>query len=96
MHLPSRALGKEDWVELPIPRTGKEKEYLHRVLDKMDRKTDNSEALITLIKSKPCRGKKKQQLQAWVQPITSFFKIGNKAPVQNQTCQDDLAWNGFP
>ena len=70
VHLPSRELGKEDWVELPIPRTGKEKEYLHRVLDKMDRKTDNSEALITLMKSKPCRGKKKQQLQAWVQPIT--------------------------
>jgi hypothetical protein len=97
-HLPSRGLDKEDWVEIPIPRTDQEQEYLHRVLDEMDSKTANSETIIAPIKSKPGRGKKKQQLQAGRgdQPITSFFKIGNKAPVLNQTCQDDLACEESP
>ena len=101
--VPARALDTEDWAEIPIPaspRTSEEQEYLHQILDDLDKEVAGVQSVDKQVKKKQSRGRKKKQLQAGRgdQHITSFFKhdqkttdhplTGMPGPVQGVACSN--------
>ena len=99
--VPARALDTEDWAEIPIPaspRTSEEQEYLHQILDDLDKEVAGVQSVNKQVKKKQIRGRKKKQLQAGRgdQQITSFFKHDQKTTDHPITCQDDVDWEDSP
>ena len=95
--LPAKDLDCEDWqeIEIPVrPRSSEEQDSLHQILDELDNRTAKTTTPVETTKQKPCKGRKKKQLQAGrgEQHKTSIFWNVHKPLEQSQNCQSDVAW----
>ena len=65
--LPARAMYTEDWEEIPVPaspRSTREQEHLHQILENLDKEMAGGESVDKQVKKKQCRGRKIKQVKA--------------------------------